>query len=202
MRLRKTIGFSLALLCASAPAIAKQSEAGHHHPAPDLKDKHGKADASAARRGAKHNRPAGKTVAARAPGRSLARHRGRSHDAAALPPPDQYIGPYRVVGRPEIGSAAWYGGHHVGQRTASGERLDDIHVTAAHRSLPLHSLVRVTNLRNGRSVIATINDRGPVSRSLVIDVSPRAAEELHMIQSGLAKVSIETVVPAPAVSRQ
>jgi rare lipoprotein A len=103
----------------------------------------------------------------------------------------------RVVGRREVGSAAWYGGRHVGRRTASGDRLDAVHATAAHRSLPLHSLVRVTNLNNGRSVIAKITDRGPVSRSLVIDLSPRCAEELDMKRSGIAPVAVEPVAPAP-----
>jgi rare lipoprotein A len=111
-------------------------------------------------------------------------------------PPDEYIGPLRVVGAREVGYAAWYGGGHVGRRTASGEPLDRVHPTAAHRWLPLHSLVRVTNLRNGRSVIATINDRGPVSHHLLIDVSPSAAAKLDMVHSGIAKVAIEPVVEA------
>lgn len=113
---------------------------------------------------------------------------------ATLPPPDEYISRVRVVGRPEIGKAAWYGGDFLGQRTASGEPLDSVHITAAHRTLPLFSRVRVTNLRNGRSVIATINDRGPVSRRLLIDLSPRAARELHMIGAGVAPVEIEPVI--------
>jgi rare lipoprotein A len=103
-----------------------------------------------------------------------------------------------VVGKPEIGYAAWYGGRHIGRRTASGDRLDAVRATAAHRSLPLDSLVRVTNLTNGRSVIARITDRGPVSRNLVIDVSPRAAQALDMVRAGIAEVSIELVAPAGA----
>jgi rare lipoprotein A len=117
---------------------------------------------------------------------------------ARLPSPDRYIGPLRAIGPVAVGAAAWYGGRHVGERTASGERLDTIHATAAHRWLPLHSLVRVTNLRNGRSAIATINDRGPVSRSLLIDLSPRVAKELDMMRAGIAHVSI---VPVAAIQR-
>ena len=80
---------------------------------------------------------------------------------------------------------------------ASGERLDAVHATAAHRSLPLQSLVRVTNLDNGRSVIAKITDRGPVSRKLLIDVSPSVADTLDMRRSGLATVAVEPVAPGP-----
>lgn len=108
---------------------------------------------------------------------------GSSQDPAAL----------KAVGRQEIGMAAWYGGHHLGQRTASGAVLDSVTPTAAHRSLPLNSLVRITNLRNGRSVICKVNDRGPWGRNRLIDVSPRAADELDMKRSGIAKVSVEPV---------
>lgn len=117
--------------------------------------------------------------------------------------PDQYIAPparqqtgLQVVGRREIGRASWYGNWHVGRLTATGERLDMAHPTAAHRTLPMHSLVKVTNLKNGRSVVVTINDRGPVSRRLSIDLSPRAAEELAMRHDGVVPVTIEQVAAA------
>jgi rare lipoprotein A len=199
MRLQTTIRLSLALLVASAPAIAKEAQPGQHHPAPNLKAKPAKAEATA--KGTVKRRRTSGRVTARAETRAEPRHEARAEGAALqhtaqLPPPDRYLGPMQVVGRREIGSAAWYGGRHLGQRTASGERLDAVHATAAHRSLPLNTMVRVTNLTNGRSVIATINDRGPVSRSLLIDVSPRAAEELDMMHSGIATVSIEPVAPA------
>jgi rare lipoprotein A len=100
----------------------------------------------------------------------------------------------RCVGRPETGSAAWYGGRYVGRRTSSGERLDTTHATAAHRTLPLNSLARVTNLRNGRSIIVRVTDRGPVSESLLIDMSPRAAEQLAMKDDGIVPVKVEQVV--------
>jgi rare lipoprotein A len=76
-----------------------------------------------------------------------------------------------------------------------------VHPTAAHRSLPLNSLVRVTNLSNGRSIIATINDRGPVSRSLLIDVSPCVADELEMRGAGIATVAVEPVARAAPASQ-
>jgi rare lipoprotein A len=104
----------------------------------------------------------------------------------------------RCVGKPETGTAAWYGGRYIGRRTTSGERLDTIHATAAHRTLPLNSLARVTNLRNGRSVVVRVTDRGPVADDLLIDMSPRAAAELHMKEAGLAPVRVEQVVEVPA----
>jgi rare lipoprotein A (peptidoglycan hydrolase) len=107
----------------------------------------------------------------------------------------------KVVGPCQIGQAAWYGGRYVGRRTTSGELLDSVHATAAHRNLPLNSLVRVTNLNNGRSVIVRITDRGPVSESLLIDVSPRAADELAMKQAGIVRVAVEQVVELPSAAR-
>ena len=107
----------------------------------------------------------------------------------------------RVVGQCETGNAAWYGGYYVGRRTTSGERLDIIHPTAAHRTLPLNSLARVTNLKNGRSVIVRVTDRGPVSDSLVIDVSPKAAEQLDMKAAGIAHVTVEQVVALTMADR-
>jgi rare lipoprotein A len=91
------------------------------------------------------------------------------------------------------GNAAWYGGPYLGRHTTNGERLDSIHPTAAHRTLPLNSLVRVTNLKNGRSVIVRVTDRGPVSESLIIDMSPKAAEQLDMKAAGIARVTVEQV---------
>jgi rare lipoprotein A len=189
MRMRKTIGLSLFLIVVSSAAIARQTESAHQQPASSIKAKHSKTP-TAADRSNKRQRVAGKT------GERRGRHHARQH-AGASPPPDQYLGPVRVVGAREVGRAAWYGGRHIGMRTASGDRLDAVRATAAHRSLPLDSLVRVTNLGNGRSIIAKITDRGPVSRSLVIDLSPRCAEELDMKRSGIATVAVEPVAPAP-----
>jgi len=196
MRMRTTIGLSLALLVASAAAMAKEDRSAQHHPATSIKAKPAQTAAAIRAGGKRHH-----TTRAAAAGSNRRGSRPAPRTAAALPPPDEYVGAVRVVGRREVGAAAWYGGRHIGRRTANGERLDAVHATAAHRSLPLDSLVRVTNLRNGRSVIAKINDRGPVSHSLVIDVSPRVAEELDMMRSGIAQVAIEPVAPAPAQAR-
>jgi rare lipoprotein A len=103
----------------------------------------------------------------------------------------------RAVGKVETGSAAWYGGRYIGRRTSSGSRLDTIHPTAAHRTLPLNSLARVTNLQNRRSVIVRVTDRGPVNASLLIDMSPKAADELQMKHAGVVPVSVEQVVEVP-----
>ncbi len=115
---------------------------------------------------------------------------GRELVAAAEP--NQML--VRPIGKSQTGTAAWYGGHYVGQRTSSGERLDSIHPTCAHRTLPLNSLARVTNLKNGRSVVVRVTDRGPVSTSLLIDMSPRAADDLRMKEAGLVPVRVEQVV--------
>ena len=98
----------------------------------------------------------------------------------------------RAAGRRELGKAAWYG--MVGSRTASGEILDDQTATAAHRSLPLASFAKVTNLNNGRSVIVKINDRGPYTRGRIVDLSPRAADVLEMKGAGVATVLVEPLV--------
>jgi rare lipoprotein A (peptidoglycan hydrolase) len=115
---------------------------------------------------------------------------GRVQVAAAEP--QQTL--VRPIGKTETGTAAWYGGHYIGQRTSSGTRLDSVNPTCAHRTLPLNSLVRVTNLKNGRSVVVRVTDRGPVSTSLLIDMSPRAADELRMKEAGLVPVKVEQVV--------
>jgi len=91
------------------------------------------------------------------------------------------------------GTASYYGRKFHGRRTASGEPFDMGALTAAHRSLPFGSLVRVTNPANGRSVTVRINDRGPFTRGRVIDVSRAAAEELGLIRRGHATVELELI---------
>ena len=88
------------------------------------------------------------------------------------------------------GMASYYGNELAGNRTASGERFDPRGLTAAHRTLPFGSMVRVTNMSNGDSVIVRINDRGPFSRGRVIDVSHAAAKEIGMHRSGTARVKL------------
>lgn len=93
----------------------------------------------------------------------------------------------------QTGIASWYG---EPQRTASGERFNPNHLTAAHRRLPLGTRVRVTNLANNRSTVVRINDRGPYIKGRILDLSTAAARELAMINSGLAKVRVEVLPPA------
>jgi rare lipoprotein A len=93
----------------------------------------------------------------------------------------------------ETGIASWYGPGFHGKKTASGERFDTGELTAAHRTLQMPSLVRVTNLDNGRSVIVRVNDRGPFARGRVIDVSERAASLLDFKMKGTAKVKLEVL---------
>jgi rare lipoprotein A len=92
----------------------------------------------------------------------------------------------------EVGTASWYGRTHHGRRTASGQIFNMNNFTAAHRSLPFGSKIKVTNIRNGRSVLLTVNDRGPFIRGRIVDVSYRAARELNFVRAGLAQVRIES----------
>ena len=95
----------------------------------------------------------------------------------------------------ETGLASWYGAKHQGKRTASGEIFDQTKFTAAHRTLPWGSIVRVTNLDNGKSVEVRINDRGPFAKARVIDLSRAAARALAMMKSGVSPVRIELLSP-------
>jgi len=88
------------------------------------------------------------------------------------------------------GYASWYG---ESQMTASGERFNKNAMTAAHRSLPLGTHVRVTNTKNGKSVVVRINDRGPYGKGRIIDLSEAAAKQLDMIDAGVAPVTLEVV---------
>ena len=93
----------------------------------------------------------------------------------------------------ERGRASWYGGRFHGRRTASGERFDQHALTAAHRRLPFGTRVRVKNLRNGRTVVVRINDRGPYGAGRVIDLSRAAAAALGMIEAGVVPVAVEVL---------
>lgn len=110
--------------------------------------------------------------------------------APALEEPAASAPQETVIGR---GSASYYAARFHGQRTASGERFDNTDMTAAHRTLPFGSLVRVTNPANGRSVVVRINDRGPFTRGRMIDVSRAAAEELGLVARGHATVELALV---------
>lgn len=89
------------------------------------------------------------------------------------------------------GNASFYGGKFHGRKTASGAIFNKHAMTAAHRNLPFGTRVRVTHAHNGRSVVVTINDRGPFIKSRIIDVSRAAAEQLGMVQQGVARVRLE-----------
>jgi rare lipoprotein A len=91
----------------------------------------------------------------------------------------------------QVGSASWYGGKFQGKKTANGEHFDMNALTCAHRSLPMGSWVRVTNLRNQKTVFLRVNDRGPVAANLIMDLSYAAAQKLGI--DGLGKVKVETV---------
>ena len=91
----------------------------------------------------------------------------------------------------ESGAASWYGPGFHGKSTANGERYDQNERTAAHRTLQMPSIVRVTNVDNGLSTVVRVNDRGPFARNRVIDLSRTAAQELDMIRNGTARVRIE-----------
>jgi rare lipoprotein A len=93
----------------------------------------------------------------------------------------------------ETGVASWYGPGFVGHSTASGESYDQNALTAAHKTLPLPTLVRVTNLENGRQIQLRINDRGPFVNNRIIDLSRRAAQLLGMEQQGTAKVRVQVM---------
>jgi rare lipoprotein A len=91
----------------------------------------------------------------------------------------------------ETGLASWYGSRHHGKHTASGEIFNQDKFTAAHRTLPWGTRVKVTNLANGKSVEVRINDRGPFSKGRIIDLSRAAARSLGMVEQGITTVRIE-----------
>lgn len=100
----------------------------------------------------------------------------------------------------QTGRASWYGKRFAGRRTASGERFDMNAMTAAHKTLPLASYVRVTNTSNQQSVIVRVNDRGPYVRGRVIDLSYAAGRKLGLQHAGTARVRIEGLTPQEAMA--
>lgn len=134
-------------------------------------------------------------------------------DADAIPEPEPRAeprspygnhSPYTVLGRTyrvmastngyrETGRASWYGSKFHGKPTSSGEPYDMYKITAAHRTLPLPSYVRVTNLDNGRSLVVRVNDRGPFHSDRIIDLSYAAALKLGIVEAGTAPVEIQAI---------
>jgi len=115
-------------------------------------------------------------------------------------------GPYQVFGKTyyplasakgyrEVGQASWYGTQFHSKPTANGEIYDLYGMTAAHKTLPLPSYVRVTNLHNGKNVILRVNDRGPFHSDRIIDLSFAAARKLGFAESGTARVQVEAIDP-------
>lgn len=118
--------------------------------------------------------------------------------------PTEHLNPQNVVSHHhwyQLGVASWYGKFFQGRTTASGEPFDENQFTCAHRTLPLGSVLRVTNLRNNKSVIVTVNDRGPVPESRVIDLSRAAADALGFSERGLAPVKVELIGTNPQVAQ-
>jgi rare lipoprotein A len=118
--------------------------------------------------------------------------------------------PYTVFGRTyvpvvnreatkERGTASWYGKKFHGRKTASGEVYDMFAMTAAHKTLPLPSFARVTNVKTGQSVIVRINDRGPFHSDRIIDLSYAAAARIGIAAAGSGLVDVERIVPGPGV---
>jgi len=115
--------------------------------------------------------------------------------SCASPRPVRYE-PYKPaegVRHQEIGIASWYGADFHGRRTANGETYDMYAMTAAHRTLPFNTRLRVTHLANGRQIEVRINDRGPFVPGRIIDLSKSGAAALGMLGEGTARVRIETV---------
>ena len=96
----------------------------------------------------------------------------------------------------KVGVASWYGGKFHGKKTASGEIYNMNNITAAHKTLPLHSMVYVTNLENGKSILVRINDRGPFVDGRIIDLSRATAHKLNIFTAGIGKVRVQYAGPA------
>ena len=190
--MRRLIGISLACLVTSACAIDKTPEESTSN-APDdparFPQANGKtptdklpvsagtllADGGPADHGSEHTEP------------RLAGFEPTADACGGIP--NSCCSPLRTNGITLFGKAAWY--NLVGRQTASGEILDAVTATAAHRSLPLASYAKVTDIDNGRSVVVKINDRGPYTRGRILDLSPRAADALDMKRAGVAAVVVE-----------
>jgi peptidoglycan lytic transglycosylase len=197
MHMRRTFGISVAFLLISTGAMAKTPEKSiSHHPG----QLHGAKPLKAEHRTGNRLLISSRCAHRRSPARYATHHAVSPRYRHAISPPiaddsrgapDPYLPPRREFASREIGKAAWY--NLVGGYTSTGERLDRVTATAAHRTLPLSSYAKVTNLDSGRSVVVKINDRGPQTRRFIIDLSPRAADELDMKRAGVASVIVEPI---------
>lgn len=114
--------------------------------------------------------------------------------AAAVPNSVQPVRPLKLV------TASWYGPHHHGRRTASGETFDATAFTAAHRTLPFGTLLVVTNPENGKAVTVRVNDRGPYVKGRALDLSEAAALAIGMHAKGVGPVNLSVITSSPAPS--
>ncbi|MBZ5512779.1 MAG: septal ring lytic transglycosylase RlpA family protein [Acidobacteriia bacterium] len=101
----------------------------------------------------------------------------------------------------QVGTASWYGRYFHGKATASGEPFNMYQFTAAHRHLPLGTMVQVTNLRNGETVVVRVNDRGPMPKSRIIDLSYGAARTIGLSGHGVEPVRLDILEPAPEIAQ-
>ena len=116
---------------------------------------------------------------------------------ASAPRSQRFAGSATQSG-PMVGVASYYGKQYHGRKTASGERFNMHELTAAHRTLPFGTNLKVTNLANERSVVVRINDRGPFKRDRILDLSLEAARRLQMVTAGTARVRIEPLTGSDA----
>ena len=117
--------------------------------------------------------------------------------AAETPSPPPAEAPTTMQVYRETGTASWYGREFHGRKTASGDIFDMNGLSAAHRTLPLGTTIRVTNLDNYKSVTVAVNDRGPLVKEHILDLSYGAARELGFVAQGTARVKIETLEAVP-----
>jgi rare lipoprotein A len=131
---------------------------------------------------------------------------GRHRASAPVPPLPPSAGTQATSppspGTTEVGYASWYGDPYHGRRAANGEIYDKNQMTAAHRTLPFETMVKVTNLENGRSAAVRITDRGPFVKGRIIDVSLAAAREITMVGPGTALVRLDVLSGAEIASPQ
>ena len=196
MSMRRTIGISLACLVTSACAIDKTPEAESisHYPGETAALPQGNGETPTGESPGSAKGPI--TMVGSPTVKSEVAEQPFADFEPAADGRDDFPEPccrgWRTAGTTLLGKAAWY--NFVGRQTASGEILDTVTATAAHRSLPLASYAKVTNLGNGRAVLVKINDRGPYGRGRILDLSPRAADALDMKRVGVAAVVVEPVV--------
>ena len=107
----------------------------------------------------------------------------------------KYIPMKKIVAFKEKGYASWYGKKYHGNKTSVGEVYDMYQMTAAHKTLPLPCFVKVTNLKNNKTVIVRVNDRGPFIKDRIIDLSYAAAHRLNIIEKGSEEVEIQVIIP-------